>query len=92
MYCRYSGCSAECAGQTVTLIGQPAFSASFMNVETCASIYYGGQTFVGTATGTRYTLSSNGVLNTNGGGTTYLPGNSAGSGTNSGTSPYGLYV
>lgn len=44
-----------------------------------------------TATGSRYSAASGGYISVNGAGTTYLPGNSAGAGTNFGVSPYGLY-
>jgi hypothetical protein len=67
---------------TVTLTGTPAFS-------TFASLY--GLSFVrfhswgtrvswsGAATGTRYGVQAGAVLDTNGGGANYLPGNVAGS-------------
>ncbi|MES1154983.1 MAG: DUF2793 domain-containing protein, partial [Pseudorhodoplanes sp.] len=44
-----------------------------------------------TVTGARFSSSANGVIFTNGGGANYFPGSSAGSGTNPGTSPFGLY-
>ena len=37
-----------------------------------------------TVTGTRYSVTNNGVVFTNGGGATYLPGNAAGSSANGG--------
>ena len=68
----------QCGGRTITLTGTPAFSSNFatalfgyMNVSTC--------TFSGSATGVRYSATLNGIINTGGGGATYLPGNSAGS-------------
>lgn len=64
---------------TVTLTGPPAFSGEFLYAYRNASIYYGSLTFVGSATGSRFTVATNGVVDT-GTGTpnTYLPGNSNG--------------
>ncbi|RVC71289.1 hypothetical protein EN759_00295 [Mesorhizobium sp. M00.F.Ca.ET.038.03.1.1] len=79
-----------CVGRTLTITGTPAFSSAF-------AYAFGGyvncpvNTFTGSATGSRYLASLNGVINTNNAGTTYLPGNAAGSGTNPGVSPFGLY-
>jgi hypothetical protein len=62
---------------TITLTGTPAFS-NFVQVYT-GMVYIPSVTFSGSATGTRYYVSLNGVIYTGGGGSTYLPGNSAGS-------------
>ncbi len=64
-------------GYTVTVTGTPAFT-TFADVETglvnsASAVYSGG------ATGARYAVSLNGVINTNGGGASYFPGNSVGS-------------
>lgn len=82
---------------TITLTGTPAFSSAFALVDGSGSNLFfesnaGVATFSGPATGVRYVVSNNGVINTQGSGATYLPGDSGGSGTNSGTSPFGLYV
>lgn len=72
---------------TCTLTGTPAFSSYFASagmLSFCA-IYF--ITFSGSATGPRYQVTYNSVMNTNGGGATYLPGNSAGS-----TSTGGQYL
>ncbi len=90
MYVRYAS-TGEVSGKTITILGTPAIANQFIDVEGASDIYYGGNTFVGNMTGQRFAAQTNGVLNTNGGGASYLPGNSAGIGTNSGTSPYGLY-
>lgn len=65
-------------GNTVTVTGTPAFSTGF------AQAAYTGQimsttTFSGSATGPRYSVTMNGVIDTFGGGASYFPGNSAGS-------------
>lgn len=71
-------------GRTVTLTGTPSFAAGFA---WCGrglgyfSLY--SMTFSGGATGARYLLSGgNASCFTNGGGSTYLPGDSAGTASN----------
>lgn len=63
---------------TWTLSGTPAFAQAFV-------LAAGGQLYginytvaSGSATGTRYSVTMNGVVNTNGGGATAFPGNAAG--------------
>lgn len=72
------GGSVTMYGVTVTVSGTPAFSAAFVYAA-AAGIYSGGSnTWSGSATGSRYNLSLNAVINTNGAGTSHFPGNSAG--------------
>jgi hypothetical protein len=78
--------------QTITLTGTPAFAQAFCRVFNGANYRTGTITLSGSATGSRYAVLNGGVIDTAGGGATYLPGNAAGTGTNLGTSPYGLYV
>lgn len=66
------------AGVTVTLTGTPAFSSYFANVEGCSVAQLNGNTYSGSGTGNRYYIQTNGVIQTYGGGGTYLPGNVAG--------------
>lgn len=68
------------ASRTVTLVGTPSFSGAFALVLRNATILadQGALTFSGSATGKRYVVVLNGVLDSNGGGTTFFPGNSAG--------------
>lgn len=73
-------------GRTVTITGTPAFTI-FAHALDVATLYCGGMTFSGSATGTRYSATTNALINTNGGGANYLPGNAAGS-----TATGGLYV
>jgi hypothetical protein len=77
---------------TITLTGTPAFGTAFALAADTSTIACYGNTFSGSATGAYFNTASNAVINTNGGGATYLPGNSTGIGTNAGTSPYGLYL
>lgn len=64
---------------TITIIGTPAFSSAFATSNTLGMIEAYSDTFTGAATGVRFVANGNGVINTNGGGATYLPGNAAGS-------------
>lgn len=81
-----------CISETVTITGTPAFSTAFAIAADGAQLDVEGNTYSGSATGTRFAVSNNAVINTNGAGATYLPGNGAGTGTNSGTTPFGLYA
>ncbi|PWK68119.1 DUF2793 domain-containing protein [Aminobacter sp. AP02] len=73
-----SGGAITTEGRTVTFVGTPAFATAFASCQN-GNISCGGMTFNGAATGTRYNTSLNGVINTVGGGATYLPGNAVGS-------------
>lgn len=64
--------------RTITLTGTPAFS-NFLTVSMLSTALVNGNTFSGSATGTRYSASLNSVINTGGGGASYLPGDVAGS-------------
>jgi len=63
---------------TVTLTGTPNFSSAFAVINEAAACRIYNITFSGSATGKRYDVTMNGVLNVSGNGATYLPGNSAG--------------
>ena len=78
-----------CLSKTITTSGTPAFSDEFAYCAFGGSIQdWSGCTFSGSgATGTRYSAVLNGVINTNGGGSSFLPGNSSG-----GTSTGGQYA
>lgn len=67
------------AGGTVTVSGTPAFPGAFAAAANCGIISIFSMTFSGSATGARYSATGNAVINTNGGGASFLPGNSAGS-------------
>lgn len=76
-------------GMTITLVGTPAFSGYFFYGFSCALIecLAANCTFSGSATGVRYNVNNNAVINTGGGGANYLPGSGAGT-----TGTGGLYV
>lgn len=77
----------DVAGANVTLVGTPNFSGAFASVAQNGVLGALGNTFTGGATGPRYAASTNGVIQTGGGGPNYFPGNAAGS-----TSYGGQYV
>lgn len=64
-------------GHTVTLTGTPAFSAYFSGCGQGTATYL-SVTYSGSATGARYTVNRNGVIDVNGAGASKLPGDSAG--------------
>jgi hypothetical protein len=72
---------------TVTLTGTPAFSSAFANANGLSEVQVFSATFSGSATGSRYSAAANGVVNTQGAGATYLPGNASGT-----TATGGQYV
>lgn len=71
---------ASLSSRTVTLVGTPSFSGYFALVLRNAAVLadQGALTFSGSATGKRYVVVLNGVLDSNGGGTSFFPGNAAG--------------
>jgi len=71
---------------TVTVSGTPAFTTFAYGQET-ATIRCPNITFAGSATGTRYVSNLNSLIQTNGGGATYLPGSVSGT-----TATGGLYA
>jgi len=73
-----NNCSASLAGRTITITGTPAFSLAFVQTTRNGALSISGNTFSGSATGTRYSATLNSVIDTNGAGATYLPGNVGG--------------
>jgi hypothetical protein len=67
------------ASGTVTVSGTPAISSAFANATGTSIISCFSVTFSGSATGTRYVVTTNAIISTFGGGANYFPGNSAGS-------------
>ena len=90
----FEGGNIVVSGYSHVTSGTIAYSGAFASAaDSGSNIVATGATFSGgTVTGVRYAVSRNATINTNGGGANYFPGNSAGTGTNAGTSPYGLYV
>ncbi len=84
---------------TGTVSTSVTFSSTFAFANEGGIIQAGLGTYVlgaFTVTGQRYNVTNNAIINTSvagvSGGTTYFPGTANGSGTNSGTTPFGLYV
>ncbi len=74
-------------GITVTLTGTPDFTGCFASSLECSVAHFEGATFVGSATGSRYNVDLNAVINTGGRGANYLPGDTTGT-----TDHGGVYV
>ena len=64
-------------GGTVTSSGSPAFT-TFAEALGAGTIQAAATTYSGTVTGKRYNATLNGVINSNGGGANYFPGDVAG--------------
>jgi hypothetical protein len=64
-------------GGNFTLTGTPDFTTAFVITYDCAVANWFG-TFTGAATGKRFSVYHNGVINTGGSGLTYFPGDEAG--------------
>ena len=75
------------ASHTITLTGTPAFSPYGFAFSRAGNIQCFSNTFSGSATGPRYLSDLTGVVFTNSGGASYLPGNSSGS-----TATGGIYA
>lgn len=67
------------AGFTITLVGTRGFSNSFLQAGGGSVAKVNGNTFSGSATGTRYAVIMNSICDVNGAGASYLPGNATGS-------------
>lgn len=63
---------------TATLSGTRAFSTAFAQASDGALIWMTNNSFIGTATGVRYLVQTNSVINAYNQGPTFLPGNAAG--------------
>lgn len=66
------------ASKTITITGTPAFSTAFLVASRTAAVVANANTFSGSATGTRYIISYNSVVDVAGAASTYLPGNAVG--------------
>lgn len=70
----------------INLVGTPAFTGAYVQVQWGATAFLGFDSFIGSATGPRYVIQNSGILDTQNTSQTYLPGNSVGTCTN------GLYA
>jgi hypothetical protein len=79
IFCSSSG-NVAIEGCTVTTTGTIAFSGAFVTSSFVGVVFIDSDTFTGaSATGSRYSITANGVVYTAGAAATYLPGNAAGS-------------
>lgn len=76
-YCSRFG-RIDTPARTVTITGTPAFSTAYAEANKASVLTNYSCTFSGSATGVRYAVALNGVIDTVGGGANYFPGNSAG--------------
>jgi hypothetical protein len=65
-------------GVAATLTGTPNFSSAFIGSVLGGISQSSGAAFIGSATGSRYLVATNGGINSAGGGANYYPGNAAG--------------
>jgi hypothetical protein len=79
IFCSSSG-NVAIEGCTITTTGTVAFSGAFVTSAFVGAVIIDSNNFAGaSATGSRYSITANGVVYTAGAGATYLPGNAAGS-------------
>lgn len=75
------------SGAAIDITSALSFATAFAQANLGGQIGFVGSTFTGSAssvTGVRYLTATGGGINTNGGGATFLPGNSAGTATSPG--------
>jgi hypothetical protein len=72
----------------VTITGTPNWSSTFARAAALCYLFVTGASFTGGATGKRYDVINGGVLQSS----VTLPGDVAGTGTNFGVAPWGLYA
>lgn len=77
-YLAYSGGQLAGSGLTVTVSGGPTFVTAFAECNIVGAILMLGNTYSGGVTGSRFTVTQNGVITTGGGGANYFPGSSPG--------------
>lgn len=70
--------SVDIVNATVTVIGTPAFSLAFAYATLGGILNFSSVNYSGAATGPFFSVQANGVINTGGRGTSYFPGNAAG--------------
>ena len=77
-WCAVGGGVIRCQAKTVTLTGSPVFSAAFVNNQIGGMSIINGNTFSGSASGSRYAIDTNSVVYVGGAGVNHLPGNASG--------------
>ncbi len=70
--------SIDIKDRQVTIVGALAFSSAFVSVQLASVLRASGATFVGAATGKRHDIRGLSIVDTNGVGANFFPGNVAG--------------
>lgn len=83
------GGDCSVANSAVAITGTPAFTQNFATADSHGMMLVYGCAFSGAATGSRFAVSTGGLIHTNGGGVNFLPGSVAGT-VNAPT--YGVYI
>jgi hypothetical protein len=78
------GAGLSIVGRTVTLTGTPAWATSFVYADLNSNVDLQANTYSGSATGSRYYVSTLSFVYVGGAGITYLPGSTAGTLINGG--------
>jgi len=73
-----SGGFCGIADAHISIAGVPSFTSGFAYIGQAGLVHGWNCTFTGTATGPRYNVWGNGIIQTNAAGPNYFPGNSAG--------------
>ncbi|MBD9395132.1 hypothetical protein [Acidovorax sp. ACV01] len=73
-----NGGSITANASTVTVTGTPAFSSAFASAANGSMLICASTTFSGSATGKRYDVTMNALIQTAGAGATFFPGNASG--------------
>jgi hypothetical protein len=73
-----SGATIRLSGSQVTLMNAPAFAHCFAYAQRCGLVQANQMTFEGMASGRRYWVALNGVIDTGAGGQNYFPGQEPG--------------
>ncbi|MCZ7640010.1 MAG: hypothetical protein M5U12_30535 [Verrucomicrobia bacterium] len=63
----------DCRNRTITVSGTPAFAWAFATASECSLMMFNTSTFSGSATGKRYDIVTNAVVQTAGAGVNFLP-------------------
>ncbi|MGI4943638.1 MAG: hypothetical protein ACRYHQ_24250 [Janthinobacterium lividum] len=74
----YDGGAIRYYGQSVVFSSTPTYSSAFLLAQSLGDIQWISMTFTGSANGSRYNVSQNALISTNGAAVTSVPGSSVG--------------
>lgn len=94
LFAQEAGSRVANLGTVITFTASVTFGTAFANAANLAEISSGSTITLNgkTITGKKFTVSNGAMINTNGSGTSYFPGGTAGTGTNYSVTPWGLYL